>query len=123
MSRTTENEPTADPVEGTFTLSFDGRTTEPIPYDELPTPSTGVAATGGWCAPSETLYDLFRLPDIQISRGGSPYLDTPPVAKPAPTRRERFRAWRRYTRERLHAVRHAMRGAWRYPDGWWETEY
>lgn len=103
-----------------------GKTTEPIPDDdELPEPDRmdGVTATGGWCAPSPALYDLFKLPEIGISRSGSPYSATPPVAKPAPTRRERFRAWRRYTRERISKVRYAVRMAWRYPEGWWETEY
>ena len=30
--------------------------------------SKALVAAGGWCAPSETIYDL--LPEIQIKRGG-----------------------------------------------------
>lgn len=47
--------------------------------DERRLPGGSLVASGGWCAPSETIYDLFEmesrdgifsLPEIQIARGG-----------------------------------------------------
>jgi len=49
-------------------------------------PQGNLIASGGWCAPSETLYDitdvacpdmLWDLPEIQLSRGGLRYFKTP----------------------------------------------
>src|SRR5688572_33480604 len=83
------------------------------------TDDESVTPVGGWCAPSEALYELSRLPEIGISRSGSPYPATPPVP---PTRSQRVRARRRLIRDRVHAVRYAVGRAWKHPNGYWEED-
>lgn len=79
-----------------------------------------MVAASGWCAPTPALYDLLSVPEIGISRGGVPaYEYTPP---PPLTRRERVVKRWRARRDRLRAVRYAMRKAWQYPEGWWEVD-
>lgn len=81
-----------------------------------------LTAAGGWCAPSPALYDLCSLPDITVPRGGVPWPTEPPAPVPAPSLRQRFRAWRKDKRERLRSATFAARKAWRCPDGWWEED-
>ena len=54
--------------------------------DQRALPQGDLIASGGWCAPSETLYDiaardcadmLWDLPEVQINRGGVRYYQTP----------------------------------------------
>lgn len=54
--------------------------------DQRRLPQTNLVASGGWCAPSETLYDLVEVacpdmlwdaPEIQLARGGLRYYKTP----------------------------------------------
>lgn len=54
--------------------------------DQRNLPQRDLVASGGWCAPSETLYDLVDVscpdmlwdaPEIQLSRGGLRYFKTP----------------------------------------------
>jgi hypothetical protein len=54
--------------------------------DQRRLPQTNLVASGGWCAPSETLYELVEVacpdmlwdaPEIQLSRGGLRYYKTP----------------------------------------------
>lgn len=124
-------EPDPKPTGGTFTLHMGGHTSSPIPYDAdidvlraaveditSRPPRTMVTSIGGWCAPSEALYDFGTLPDIGIPWGGNPYPSGPITPAPPPTLRERWRA----TRQRLAAVRRAARAAWAQPDGYWEED-
>lgn len=74
---------------------------------------------GGWVAPSSTLYDLCRLPEIRIPRDGSVY----PRNLPSPlTRRQRVMKQIRRLPYRARTAREAFREAWRNPDGWWEAD-
>ncbi|MEV0754962.1 major capsid protein [Streptosporangium sp. NPDC050280] len=54
--------------------------------DQARLPGTDLVASGGWCAPSETVYDLasiacpemlWDLPEIQLARGGLRYFPIP----------------------------------------------
>jgi hypothetical protein len=54
--------------------------------DQRRLPKADLIASGGWCAPSETIYDitdiacpdgLWDLPEIQLSRGGIRFFQTP----------------------------------------------
>ncbi|MGA5202797.1 major capsid protein [Streptomyces variegatus] len=54
--------------------------------DQRRLPQTNLVASGGWCAPSETLYELVEVacpdmlwdaPEIQLARGGLRYYKTP----------------------------------------------
>lgn len=57
--------------------------------DETRLPGGSLVASGGWCAPSETLYDLFEmesrdglfsLPEVNVSRGGIRFSPGPDFA-------------------------------------------
>lgn len=75
-----------------------------------PEPQSSLTSAGGWCAPSEALYDLCKVPPLMPGQMLTP--------APPPTLRQRLRA----LPERLRAARHAAREAFREPDGYWETD-
>lgn len=72
-----------------------------------------VTMSGGWCEPSAAVYDLCKVPDLFTA------MNTPITPAPPPTLRQRVGALRR----KLRKSRAAARQAWKYPDGFWETEY
>ena len=57
--------------------------------DQRRLPGGDLAASGGWCAPSETVYDiadvacpdmLWSAPEVQMRRGGLRFFQTPPLS-------------------------------------------
>lgn len=66
----------------------EGTTVVMAAADQRRLPQGDIVASGGWCAPSETLYDivdiscpemLWDAPEIELSRGGIRYFLTPPL--------------------------------------------
>jgi hypothetical protein len=66
-------------ADGAIVQSEDPREAMTFATNEVNTPQGSLVASGGWCAPSETLYDLVDIseaanlvsvPEIQINRGG-----------------------------------------------------